>query len=669
MSRALDSGRTTVRLATLLLTLIVLMPVAAAAVPVEDFAPYQPQKRCSPTPKPGTLALAKWLQRTYKGSGSLGISRACGHGGVSEHKEGRAFDWGVSWSSARDRGYVKDLFARLFAADGAGNTAALARRMGIMYLIWNDHIYASYDGFAKRDYLYPGCRTKASCGVTQRHRNHVHISLSRAGGRGDTSWYHRHDPAPKPDPSPRPDPTPDPKPTPEPDPRPAPTPAVVKLDRTPYRRLVVSPDGTTLTTRFSLEKGRTYKLTAAGLYPYGRPDQVADAACAWSTTARAWRSGPDAATRARHGSLDLTVNGRALFGGECRDRKHTYRLHYTPKRTAPLRLRVANAVPGATGAVVLLVSRKSTDIGAALPSFPQLRPAPRAAASPPRGYGLLAETVSVPATTTSVTTAQELQAGARYRISVSGVVGLGKGVQSDGQCVAIDSRWYPQASLDRRYPWQDHGKLYVDGTPFAGRATGDTCTSHAATADITAARTGRLQLGIWDPLGVSDNSGALTVRVQRLSALTAVPTAAPTLRPGSGRAWKQDRDWFEVPTSSPQGVQSTMRLRRNEQVQIIVRGTQRSHGVDADAACVRTADGWQPRDPALALSQDPLDLWVDGRPVSWRAIGRTDVCSEDEHSYTVRFTARHSGRLRFAVLDLDHRDNVGALKVTLLRNR
>ena len=167
--------------------LVVLVPAAASAVPIEDFATYDPQTNCSPNAKPGTLKLSVWLQKQYPGSGSLGISRSCNDGGVSEHKEGRAFDWAVNVSSARDRAFVADFFAKIFATDAEGNPDALARRMGIMYLIWNDHIYSSYYGFKARD--YKGCKVLSSCSDTLRHRNHVHISLSRAGGNGLTSWY------------------------------------------------------------------------------------------------------------------------------------------------------------------------------------------------------------------------------------------------------------------------------------------------------------------------------------------------------------------------------------------------------------------------------------------------------------------------------------------------
>ena len=70
-----------------------------------------------------------------------------------------------------------------------GEPAELARRMGIMYVIWNDHIYASYDQFRVRAYRSSSCKTLATCSKTLRHRDHMHISLIRAGGAGRTSWY------------------------------------------------------------------------------------------------------------------------------------------------------------------------------------------------------------------------------------------------------------------------------------------------------------------------------------------------------------------------------------------------------------------------------------------------------------------------------------------------
>ena len=664
------------RVAGLLLALVVLTPAAASAVPLEDFAGYQPQRRCSPSPKPGTVALSEWLMKRYPGSGSLGISRGCGSSGVSEHKEGRAFDWAVNHSSARDRGYAKDFLATILAPDAEGNPAALARRMGVMYLIWNDHIYASYRQFEKKPYLSPGCRSKSRCSVTLRHRNHVHISLSRDGGQGRTSWYHRGEtPAPTQPPAPTPAPAPATPATPAtpvpPKPKPKPKPTVpqgppiadeVKLSRkNPYKRIRVPLDGSTWSSKgWRLRAGKKYKVTVSGLVGLGRPGEVADATCTWSPTAGAWVGTPDAAIGQRYGALDVRVDGKAVFGSACAD-SHTYAATVVPRRSKPLRVKLKTKAPAATGSLVLTLSRRGTDVTRALPTYPALAAAP-AARTTERGYGLLAETVQVPAAATDgVTTTQEVEAGARYRVTVSGVAELGGGVQSDGQCVAVAGQWYPQASLDLRQPGADHGNLYVDGVPLAGGPAD--CGTHTHVADLTATRTGRLHLALWDPLGPAGNSGALTVTVQRLSGLVdprQVRGEAPT---GAG-PWTQPRDFFAVALSDADGTVSTMRVRKGERVTVIVRGSYTSHGVTADATCVATPGGWVQRDPGLLVDQDPLELWVDGELLPWRPSGPTSPCADD-HTYVTTYVADKSGPLRFAVLDLDHRDNAGRLEVTL----
>jgi hypothetical protein len=65
--------------------------------------------------------------------------------------------------------------------------------MGVMYVIFNDHMWASYDHFARKDYLNGACPSLKKCSTTLRHRDHVHISLSRPGARAKTSWYSRQD--------------------------------------------------------------------------------------------------------------------------------------------------------------------------------------------------------------------------------------------------------------------------------------------------------------------------------------------------------------------------------------------------------------------------------------------------------------------------------------------
>jgi hypothetical protein len=146
---------------------------------IEGFARYDGQATCDPTPKPGTVALRDLLLARYPSTNSLGVSRACDVGGQSEHKEGRAFDWGADVGNAADEAAVNDFLTALFGTDAQGHKFALARRMGVMYVIWNRQIWGAYDanaGWRPYDGDNP-------------HTNHVHLSLSWAGARGETSFW------------------------------------------------------------------------------------------------------------------------------------------------------------------------------------------------------------------------------------------------------------------------------------------------------------------------------------------------------------------------------------------------------------------------------------------------------------------------------------------------
>lgn len=180
-----------VRLLALLLAVTVLgivLPAASVPPPVEDYPPYQPQTRCSPKAKPGTVALGRWVVHRY-GGGFGGISRHCSRLSTSEHYEGRAFDWTVSANRRADRLRVRRFLRDLFAADAAGNEDALARRMGVMYVIWNDHIYSAWRSYEPEPYLSSSCKRVRTCSRTLRHRDHVHLSITRSAARGGTSWY------------------------------------------------------------------------------------------------------------------------------------------------------------------------------------------------------------------------------------------------------------------------------------------------------------------------------------------------------------------------------------------------------------------------------------------------------------------------------------------------
>ncbi len=163
----------------------------AQASEIEDYASYEPQRTCASKTEPGTEYLLGWLVRKYPGTGRSSTLRSCSSGGTSEHKDGRALDWAVDAARADQRAQAEHFLTRIFATDAAGNTHAMARRMGIMYIIWNDHMWASYRRFEKRDYLSPACSSRQFCSKTLRHRDHVHISLSHAGAEARTSFYTR----------------------------------------------------------------------------------------------------------------------------------------------------------------------------------------------------------------------------------------------------------------------------------------------------------------------------------------------------------------------------------------------------------------------------------------------------------------------------------------------
>ncbi|MBB6627255.1 hypothetical protein H5V45_07965 [Nocardioides sp. KIGAM211] len=168
--------------------LALLSPSAASAAPLEDYAGYQPQTHCHPKAKPGTTYLGHWLVQHF-GGGFGGISRPCSSGGTSEHKEGRAFDWTLDASSKADRKKAKAFLDWAFADDEAGNHDVKARRMGIMYVIWNDHMYPAWHEFEREAYLSSSCKSRKKCSKVLRHRTHLHVSLTRKAAKGGTSWY------------------------------------------------------------------------------------------------------------------------------------------------------------------------------------------------------------------------------------------------------------------------------------------------------------------------------------------------------------------------------------------------------------------------------------------------------------------------------------------------
>ncbi|MEJ7764577.1 MAG: hypothetical protein WKF86_03685 [Acidimicrobiales bacterium] len=146
---------------------------------IDPLASYVGQTTCDPTAKPGALALRDLLEATYPVTTSLGIGRDCSIGGQSEHKEGRAYDWGVNAFDPYQKALADNFLGWLLAPDSYGNVNAMARRMGLMYVIWNRQVWKSY-GTNRGWQAYTGANP---------HTDHVHFSLSWDGAYKRTSWY------------------------------------------------------------------------------------------------------------------------------------------------------------------------------------------------------------------------------------------------------------------------------------------------------------------------------------------------------------------------------------------------------------------------------------------------------------------------------------------------
>ncbi len=167
------------------------VPAASVALPAElDRASfYEAQTICDPTPRPGATALRDLLLATY-GPATIYIPRSC-TSSTSEHFDGRAVDWMRSVRVPAEKEMADAFVAWLLAPDAAGTPHAMARRLGIMYIIWDSRMIRMYDpgrGWTE----YRGCLDPANAGPgldTTCHRNHVHISMSWDGAAGVTSWW------------------------------------------------------------------------------------------------------------------------------------------------------------------------------------------------------------------------------------------------------------------------------------------------------------------------------------------------------------------------------------------------------------------------------------------------------------------------------------------------
>lgn len=471
--------------AALLLAVLPGSTTGASAAAVEDYARYDGQSSCADAVLPGTDFLLRHLVRTHPGTRAVSTLRDCSGSSTSEHKDGRALDWGVDATVPEEKAVADAWLEQVFATDARGNAHALARRMGIMYVIWDDRIFSAYDGFEERPYR--PCERLRDCSRTARHRDHVHVSLSRAGAAAQTSFYRaRGVPS-----------------------VPVLLPRTEELDPVATAEVTFSvpADGSAVRTGFDLTAGQSYRIVADGLVRAAGGSRIADAACRWGRNGWVPR-GP------------LLVGGTNPWPAACSD-SHTYEATYTPTRTGPLELRVDGTRPRlAQGSLTFSILREDLPARSVTSRRPEGTREPRATrrtGKPARA--LVKEALTVRAAARGgVLTKRALRVKHRYRVVVTGTATSGT-TSFDGQCVRYAGRWWPQHTLDLATPDADHLALYVQGVKVRLRAAGTSRACNAGThryvGSFRPVVKGRARVKVWDPYEYADNAGALTVVVKR----------------------------------------------------------------------------------------------------------------------------------------------------------
>lgn len=190
-------------LALLVKALLVTALVAATAAPaaavvptvpeygpsIDGYATYTREDTCSPTEKPGSQRVRDLLLATY-GPAWTNIARACSAAN-SGHEEGRSVDWARSIDVPAQKAQAEEFLTWLLATDSHGNKHAMARRMGVQYVMWNGQMWGSWAPTKGWQPQSSGNCSASTSNDTVCHRDHVHISLGWEGARAETTFYGR----------------------------------------------------------------------------------------------------------------------------------------------------------------------------------------------------------------------------------------------------------------------------------------------------------------------------------------------------------------------------------------------------------------------------------------------------------------------------------------------
>ena len=135
---------------------------------------YVPQTSCDPREKPGITAFKRIVMSTYPSGRDWGSVRNCTDDGISEHLEGRAWDWNVNVKNPTQFAQAAQLLTWLTSDNGYN-----ARRFGIMYIGYNSKIWGAYR-------VSEGWRPLNNSNA---HTDHVHFSFTWNGAQARTSFW------------------------------------------------------------------------------------------------------------------------------------------------------------------------------------------------------------------------------------------------------------------------------------------------------------------------------------------------------------------------------------------------------------------------------------------------------------------------------------------------
>lgn len=142
--------------------------------------PYQPQVACYAGELPGVVQFRDMLLTAFPRSDeslhTYNITRGCNVPGVSEHEEGRALDWEAHVADPAQDRQARQLLRWLTRDSGYQ-----AKRFGIMYIIYDQHVWGQYN---------QSWRLMADRGnVTDNHKDHVHFSFTWNGALQRSAFW------------------------------------------------------------------------------------------------------------------------------------------------------------------------------------------------------------------------------------------------------------------------------------------------------------------------------------------------------------------------------------------------------------------------------------------------------------------------------------------------